>query len=67
MRDSVSQAIDDKVEESRGRNASILDSRISEPEKRLVRHLDQMGTVPLNQPWVEVNDIDASVTPVVAK
>ena len=26
-----------------------------------------MGTVPLTPPWVEVNDIDASVTPVVAK
>ena len=35
LRDAISQAIDDKVEDSGGINASILDSRILALEKRL--------------------------------
>eukprot|EP00804_Cyclotella_cryptica_P025665 CCRYP_002871-RA/>CCRYP_002871-RA protein AED:0.99 eAED:1.00 QI:0/0/0/0.33/1/1/3/0/178 len=53
LRDSISQAIDDKVEESGGINASILDSRILALEQRLVNRLDQMGTVTVRENRVE--------------
>jgi len=67
LRETVSQAIDDKVEESRGINASILDSQIRALNHRLVNHLKQIGTAPLLNTRVEVNRIDASAAPVVAK
>jgi len=40
LRDTVSRAIDKKVEERGSRNASILDSLIKALEKRLVHYLD---------------------------
>ena len=67
LRDSISQAIDDKVEESGGINASILDSRILALEERLVNRLDQMGTVTAPENRVEVNGIDACSSPIIAK
>jgi hypothetical protein len=67
LRDSISQAIDDKVEDSGGINASILDSRILALEERLVTRLDQMGTITLPESRVDVNGIDACSAPIVAK
>jgi hypothetical protein len=61
LRDVVSQAIDNKVEESRGINASILDSQIQALEERLVNWLDQMGTITSPKSRVEVNCINACV------
>jgi hypothetical protein len=59
LRDAVSQAIGDKVEESGGINASIVDSPIQALEQRLVNWLDQMRTVTLSKSRVEVNCINA--------
>ncbi len=67
LRDSISQAIDDKVEDSGGINASILDSRVLALEERLVTRLDQMGTITLPESRVDVNEIDACSAPIVAK
>ena len=67
LRDSISQALDDKVEESGGINASILDSRILALEERLVNHLDQMGNITLPESRVEVNGIDAWSASIVVK
>jgi hypothetical protein len=67
LRETVSQAIDDKVEESGGIYASILDSWIQALEQRLVNCLEQIGTAPLLNTRVEVNCVDASAAPVVAK
>ena len=67
LRDSISQAIDDKVEDSGGINASILDSRILALEERLLTHLDQMGTITLPESRVDENGIDAYSAPIVTK
>jgi len=66
LRDAISQAIDDKVEDSGGINASILDSRILALEQRLGVRLDQLGCASLLESRVAVTHIDASSAPVLA-
>jgi hypothetical protein len=67
LRATVSQVIDNKVEESGDIYVSILDYWIQALEQRLVNCLEQIGTAPLCNTWVEVNCVDASAAPVVAK
>jgi hypothetical protein len=67
LRDAVSLAIDDEVEESRGKNALIPDSPIQVLEERLVNWLDLMGTITLPESRVEVNCIDACAAMIAAK
>jgi hypothetical protein len=70
IRDSVAEAIDEKVKESGGINAAILDARIRELEGTLLARLDQMsvvGTRDSNEPHVAVEKVDASQVPIVPK
>ena len=67
IQDPIVEAIDEKVKESGGINASILDSWILALEERLVTRLDQMGTITLPESRVFVNGIDACSAPIVAK
>jgi hypothetical protein len=67
LRETVSQAVDDKGKESGDINALILDSLIQALEHRSVNCLEQIGTAPQLNTRVEVNHFDASAAPIVAK
>jgi hypothetical protein len=69
IQDAVSKAIDEKVKESGGINAAILDARIRELEGNLLAHLDQisMGSRGRCDPFVSVEVVEASQVPIVPK
>jgi hypothetical protein len=69
LEESVSKAIDNKVKESGGINAAILDERIRELEGTLLARLDQLSVGARNgpEPHVAVEDVEASQVPIVPK
>ena len=69
LEESVFKAINNKVKESGGINAAILDERIQELEGTLLAHLDQLsvGARDGPEPHVAVENVEASQVPIVPK
>ena len=69
IEESISKAIDEKVKESGGINAAILDARIRELEGTLLDRLDRISCSPQvgAEPHVAVEEVEASHVLIVPK